>query len=240
MELDRPAALAALWQLLECCKIGRNGCRLRRPLLHSKGFARRFSGRPNQGAFADTPGMQNHSAKPPLRYTLLGFCPPSAQFQCARPITESWLAEGDNAWQIVAHLAPIVQVNNDQRAPVTIWESWPSLEAIRLLSNKIRQTIAELEQQCRRLPLEAKEDTAAAAPWPPEMEARGAWMYTQAMQNVAYGTIRRRLQKKSRKWPQGLDSDNGVKKAIIAYANRHSLPEPGPRKAGSPKQTNTN
>ena len=60
------------------------------------------------------------------------------------------------------------------------------------------------------------------------------WMYDLAMNNVSYGTIRRRLEKKPKTWPR-YDSDNGVKYAIRRYADRNKLPVPAPRKAGSKK-----
>ena len=89
-----------------------------------------------------------------------GFVHPWPNSNAPGQITESWLAQGDNAWQIVSHLAPTVQVNHDQQAPVTIWESWPSLEAIRLLSKKITETIAELASSERPVNTAATASTA--------------------------------------------------------------------------------
>lgn len=66
-------------------------------------------------------------------------------------------------------------------------------------------------------------------------DARDEWLYDLAMKTVAWGTIRMRLAKKPKSWER-IDSDNGVKKAARAYAHRHGLPVPPPRKAGRPKQ----
>jgi hypothetical protein len=55
------------------------------------------------------------------------------------------------------------------------------------------------------------------------------------MKLVAWGTIRRRLNDRPKSWER-IDTDNGIKTAARAYANRHGLPEPPLRKAGRPKQ----
>jgi hypothetical protein len=67
-----------------------------------------------------------------------------------------------------------------------------------------------------------------------ENDAAYKWMYNLCMQGTSYGTIRVRLNKKPKAWPR-YNSDNGVKKAIVAYAKRNNLPEPSPRKAGKPR-----
>ncbi len=68
------------------------------------------------------------------------------------------------------------------------------------------------------------------------MEARDAWMYDEAVnKGTAYGTIIRRQDGKPASWPR-IDTANGVKKAVFAYAKWHSLPAPKPRKAGSRKR----
>ena len=70
-------------------------------------------------------------------------------------------------------------------------------------------------------------------------DARDEWIYGLAMKTVAWGTIARRLKKKPKSWKR-IGTDNGVRKAAIAYAERHELPMPPTRKAGRPKQRNTN
>jgi hypothetical protein len=65
-------------------------------------------------------------------------------------------------------------------------------------------------------------------------DARDKWLYEQAMKLVAWGTIQRRLNAKPKSWER-IESDNGIKRAAFAYAKRHELPEPPPRKSGRPK-----
>ena len=159
VELDRPAALAALRQLLECCKSAET-------VVDYAGRSYTVKVSPVDFRDAQIKALSRYAryAEPLSKATsalhAAGFNRPYPLTPAVdgkpEPTTEFWLAQGDNAWAIVNHLAPIVQVNNDQRAPDTIWESWPSLEAIRLLSNKIRQTIGELEQQCRCSPWRPK------------------------------------------------------------------------------------
>jgi len=234
MELDRPAALAALRQLLECCKSAET-------VVDYAGRSYTVKVSPVDFRDAQIKALSRYAryAEPLSKATsalhAAGFNRPYPLTPEVdgkpEPITEFWLAQGDNAWAIVNHLAPIVQVNNDQRAPVTIWESWPSLEAIRLLSNKIRQTIAELEQQAPALPLEAKEDAAAAAPEPPDK--RGEWIYHKVMNGDRFSAIIRALDKKPRTWER-IGTVNGIKNAANSYANKHGLPLPPPRKKGRP------
>jgi hypothetical protein len=230
MELDTRAALAALRQLLECCKSAET-------VVDYAGRYYTVKVSPVDFRDAQIKALSRYARyQEPIDQALsalhaAGFVRPWPNSNAPGLITESWLAEGDNAWQIVAHLAPIVQVNNDQRAPVTIWESWPSLEAIRLLSNKIRQTIAELEQQAPALPLEAKEDAAAAAPEPPDK--RGEWIYHKVMKGDRFSAIIRALDKKPKTWER-IGTVNGIKNAANSYANKHGLPLPPPRKKGRP------
>jgi hypothetical protein len=68
-----------------------------------------------------------------------------------------------------------------------------------------------------------------------ELEARDKWMYQQAVEiGMSYNKVLHALKRQPPEWPE-LGSANAVKKAINAYAKRHRLPPPSPRKAGIPK-----
>ena len=70
-------------------------------------------------------------------------------------------------------------------------------------------------------------------------DARDKWIYGKAMKTIAWETIRRSLERDHPNWEQ-LISPNGVKRAAIRYAKRHSLPLPPPRKVGRRARKNLN
>ena len=65
----------------------------------------------------------------------------------------------------------------------------------------------------------------------PDTEARDAWMLDLWNKGTSLGQIVRQLAKQSENWMR-IETERGVKKAIMAYAKRHGLPAPSPRKAG--------
>jgi hypothetical protein len=73
----------------------------------------------------------------------------------------------------------------------------------------------------------------------PATEARDEWIYPQVMAGIAYAKIITRLGKKPKTWAR-IETENGIRKAALAYANRHGLPPPPKRKAGRPANGNTN
>jgi hypothetical protein len=85
-------------------------------------------------------------------------------------------------------------------------------------------------------------DTKGDQNIPPDVasanDPRDKWIYAQAIKGVAWGAIRRKLDKKPAAWER-IETDNGVKDAATRYAKRHNLSLPPPRKAGRPAGNNT-
>ena len=147
MAIDKPAAIAALNQLLDCCK--------------SAETVVEYAGRSYTAKFAPVDfrdaeikaRSRQAQYEQPLKRALRaldasGFTIPKIT-EPQGPTTLTWAAQGENAWRTIRFLVPIIQVNHDPTAPFTIWESWPALEAIHLLAKKLRETIGQLEQKTK-------------------------------------------------------------------------------------------
>lgn len=70
--------------------------------------------------------------------------------------------------------------------------------------------------------------------WDAATEARNKWIYEQVMKCVPWKEIAEQLAKSKENWRR-IRSVNGIKEAALAYALKHDLPQPRPRRHGRPR-----
>lgn len=71
--------------------------------------------------------------------------------------------------------------------------------------------------------------------WDKATEARNKWLYEQCKKGTPYKQIIAKLREKPKSWGR-ISTVQGIKKAALAYADRHGLEPPPPRKGGRPSR----
>lgn len=103
-------------------------------------------------------------------------------------------------------------------------ESWqPVIEFVQCMAGEYRESFDELRQHFG----------GGTPVWDDATEARNKWVYEECKKGTVYKVIIRGTKAHSDWNP--ITSVPGIKAAAKAYARRHCLPNPAPRKSGRPR-----